>query len=111
LTTTIQLILQSKQIIGALPLGATGQCGLEGVQAGAVAEVLTALFGSISFTDATHQALEFGPRQDANFEAFAEEASWAGVQTKRMNYVTDCGLTLTAPSDMRSFQCSRGGPG
>jgi hypothetical protein len=37
------------------------------------------LFGSISFTDATHQALEFGPRQDADFEAFAEEAAISGL--------------------------------
>jgi hypothetical protein len=45
------------------------------VQSGATAEVLTALFGPVAFTDQTHTALGFAPRHYDDFDAFAEEAA------------------------------------
>jgi len=45
------------------------------VQSGASAQVLTDLFGAISFTDHTHDARGFEPRNFANFFAAAEEAA------------------------------------
>ena len=45
------------------------------VQSGATAQVLTELFGPLSFTDATHQVLGFAPRHYLNFDAFAQEAA------------------------------------
>lgn len=45
------------------------------VQSGAAAEVLTATFGSVAFTDHTHDARGLAPRSFASFTAFAEEAA------------------------------------
>ena len=46
------------------------------VQSGAAAEVLTALFGEISFTDHTHDELGFAARP---FRSFADAASEAAI--------------------------------
>jgi hypothetical protein len=45
------------------------------VQSAAAAEVLTALFGSMSFTDHTHDALGLAPRSFESFQDFANEAA------------------------------------
>ena len=45
------------------------------VQSGATAQVLTARFGPVGFTDHTHDARGFTPRQFASFFAAAEEAA------------------------------------
>lgn len=45
------------------------------VQSGAAAEVLTATFGDVAFTDHTHDARGLAPRSFASFTAFAEEAA------------------------------------
>jgi hypothetical protein len=45
------------------------------VQAGAAAQVLTDLFGAVSFVDQTHVSLGYAPREFASFHAFAEEAA------------------------------------
>ena len=45
------------------------------VQSGAAAQVLTDMFGPLSFTDHTHDGLEFTPRQFNDFFAFANEAA------------------------------------
>ena len=45
------------------------------VQSGAAAEVLTATFGPVAFTDHTHDARGLAPRSFASFTAFAQEAA------------------------------------
>jgi hypothetical protein len=45
------------------------------VQAAAAAQVLTDLFGEVTFTDRTHEELGFAPRTFSSFFAFAEEAA------------------------------------
>jgi hypothetical protein len=45
------------------------------VQSGAAATVLSALFGSTSFTDHSHDRLGLSARSFASFDAFAEEAA------------------------------------
>jgi len=45
------------------------------VQSGAVAQVLTDLFGPLAFTDHTHDALGLAPRSFDSFFAFADEAA------------------------------------
>lgn len=45
------------------------------VQSGAAAQVLTATFGDVAFTDHTHDARGLAPRSFASFAAFAEEAA------------------------------------
>jgi membrane-associated phospholipid phosphatase len=45
------------------------------VQSAAAAEVLTAFFGAIPFTDHTHDARGLPARSFASFDAFAEEAA------------------------------------
>ena len=45
------------------------------VQSGAAATVLTATFGSIAFTDHTHDARGLPPRSFSSFEAAAQEAA------------------------------------
>ena len=45
------------------------------VQSGATTEVLTALFGSMSFTDHTHDASGLPPRSFSSFDDAAEEAA------------------------------------
>jgi hypothetical protein len=45
------------------------------VQSGAAATVLTALFGSTSFTDHTHDRLGLAARSFASFDSFAQEAA------------------------------------
>jgi hypothetical protein len=45
------------------------------VQSAATAQVLTDLFGEITFTDRTHETLGFVPRTFSSFFAYAEEAA------------------------------------
>lgn len=45
------------------------------VQSGAAAAVLTSLFGTVAFTDRTHDRLGLSPRSFASFEAAADEAA------------------------------------
>jgi len=45
------------------------------VQSAAAAQVMTDLFGEISFTDQTHVSLGYAPRTFASFFAYAEEAA------------------------------------
>jgi hypothetical protein len=45
------------------------------VQSAAAAEVLTGLFGELTFTDHTHNSLGYAPRTFTSFYAFAEEAA------------------------------------
>lgn len=45
------------------------------VQSGAAAEVLTATFGAVAFTDHAHDARGLAPRSFGSFAAFAEEAA------------------------------------
>ena len=45
------------------------------VQSGAAAAVLTSLFGTVAFTDRTHEGLGLPSRAFTSFDAFAEEAA------------------------------------
>jgi membrane-associated phospholipid phosphatase len=45
------------------------------VQSAAAAEVLTATFGEMAFTDHTHEARGLAPRSFGSFAAFAQEAA------------------------------------